>query len=52
MTWEQHITHAALREWYFGIHVVVPPAGAKKLIQGKWLEDLSSGINTYQFGVV
>jgi hypothetical protein len=29
MTWEQHITHAALRERYFGICVVVPPPWLK-----------------------
>jgi hypothetical protein len=54
MTWEQHITRAALRERYFGIRVVVPPTVAEKLTRCDWLaydvEDLSTGINAYQFG--
>jgi hypothetical protein len=47
MTWEQHITCAALRERYFGIGIVVPPAVTKKLNHCNWLaydvQDLSTG---------
>jgi hypothetical protein len=54
MTWEQHITRAALRERYFGIWVVELPIVAEKLNCCNWLaydvEDLSTVINAYQFG--